>query len=451
MRLRDGLKKIADEELISFHMPGHKGRQVLDHLENRFDLTEIEGADDLHHAEGIILATEKLAARYFSSRRAKLSINGSTSGIQAMILGNTRRGDRILVNRNAHKSIYNAMILQDLMPTYIVPRIHSEWGIPLGVDSDQMQGLLTKEAFSCAVLTTPAYEGAVTDLSPLAESRVPLLVDAAHGAHLPLFQGAPPKADATVESLHKTTPAMTQTAILNIRSERLDEDRMDYYLSALMTSSPSYLLMASIDLALERLITTGPEEMKVLITEIEAFEKRIADTRFEVLRFQGQDPTKILLSGLHLGIDGLTLQSKLRQEHRIAVEYARRDYCLLMTSIANTREDFMALSEALARIDADADGQALVHGNVMNPLTPPEIVASPREAFDHLKRTCDLHDAVGTIAAEFITPYPPGIPLVAPGERITVEMVDQIQSMKEHNMQIVGTKDHSLRTLQVLR
>jgi arginine/lysine/ornithine decarboxylase len=368
-----------------------------------------------------------------------------------MILGSTKRGDRILVNRNAHKSIYNAMILQDLVPSYVAPRVHDEWGVTLGVDTKAIAPLLASQSYACAVLTTPAYEGGMTDLSVLRASKTPLLIDAAHGAHLPILGVPPVQADASVESLHKTTPAMTQTAVINYRSDRLDEDRIDHYLSALMTSSPSYILMASIDLALGRLTTTGEAEMVNLLSLIERFEEEVADTGFKVLRFEGQDPTKILLSGVDLGIDGLTLQRELRQVHRIAVEYARPAYCLLMASISNEASDFERLLMALRQMAAGANGSPLTYGEVGESRDFPKMVATPREAFDRPKRSLALSEAAGAVAAEFVTPYPPGIPLIVPGEEITREMVERIRSMREKSIQIVGTKDHTLETLQVLR
>lgn len=451
MRLMDALRSIEKEALISFHMPGHKnGRLLFENEKNilSYDITEIPGADHLHDSEDCILETEQTLAKMYNALRSRILVGGSTVGIISMILGMTNPGERVLLNRNAHKSVYNAIEMNGLIPVYIYPEIDNYLGIPTGFDNAHFDALI--EDVKICILTYPTYEGLCFPIEEMIakchERKIPVLVDEAHGAHLFLHENGCRSAlalgaDIVVQSFHKTLPAMTQTACLHIsKLNCLTEgqiNKVDWYLKSLQSSSPSYILMASVDQMITIIESVGRKYTDVLERSIKQFYNDILHLKhIEAIKLSAMDITKIILAipptSYIEGIwDGTTLSSKLRNEYGIQCEYDSKTMILLMTSFCNKPEDFNALRDALYALDYHRDTliENLVKNTGRNQNCDYQMIyramASERifvmcaaEATKLEWEVQSIMDSIGRISAEYVIPYPPGIPILVPGERI---------------------------------
>ncbi len=464
MRLIKALGKINNERLTSFHMPGHKsGRLIGESLKPflAYDITEIPGADNLHHSESCIHETKIAISEYYDSKASEILVGGSTVGLISAILGSTHRGDEILINRNAHQSIYNAVELNGLKPFFVAPEFDDHLRIPIGIDVHRLRSRVEDMSSpKVCVLTYPTYEGICYPIEDLIkachEAGMVVIVDEAHGAHLKLF-GGPFRsslelgADIVIQSFHKTLPAMTQTACIHFSvANRLSDIQLEtilWHLKALQTSSPSYVLMASIDEMLNVLEAKGPEYVKWLKSRIEKFYKNVSDLdTLKCYNLANQDISKIIVSIAPDCYDDEkwnceSLAERLRSDYQIQVEYATKHMCLLMTSIANEDEDFVRLELALGQIDVEI-------GKSVKPLNPQahlplgmvyESVSDPvvqvfkaNEARNMTRIKVAVKGCVGQIAGEYVIPYPPGIPVIVPGERITLESLQLIpETMKE--------------------
>lgn len=455
MRLMDALRSIDKEGLISFHMPGHKNGRLL--FENEinllhYDITEIPGADHLHDSEDCILETEQMLAKMYDALRSRILVGGSTVGIISMILGMTNPGDRVLLNRNAHKSVYNAIEMNGLIPVYIYPEIDDYLGIPTGFDGANFDSAI--EDVKICILTYPTYEGLCFPIEEMIlkchERNIPVLVDEAHGAHLFLHENGCRSAlalgaDVVVQSFHKTLPAMTQTACLHIsKINCLTEtqiSKVDWYLKSLQSSSPSYILMASVDQMITIIESVGRKYTDALERSIAQFYHEIMHLKhIAAIRLSAMDITKIIIaippkSYIEGVWDGMTLSSKLRNEYGIQCEYDSKTMILLMTSFCNKSEDFNALRDALYALDCHRDTliESLV-GNIFENMSREQncdyqmIYRSMASEGIYVMRASEatklewevqsIMDAVGKISAEYVIPYPPGIPILVPGERI---------------------------------
>ncbi len=453
MNLNQALNQIEKEKLVSFHMPGHKNGRLLEShpLSYAADITEIPLADHLYEPTGCIANTQEALSLWYKSHMSYMVINGSTAGILAMILGTVRRGERILINRNAHLSVYNALVLGGIEPVYLYPDVDECLGMPIGFHYEALEGLLKKEKdIKACVLTYPTYEGICYDLKPLINLchayGVLVLMDEAHGAHLHLNHGGPHSAldlgaDVVVHSFHKTLPAMTQTACLHIGPKhRLTEGQLSgiaYHLRAIQTSSPSYVLMSSIDTMLGIIEQKGKALTESLKRQVLWTYQSLTHLKaMRLVPLKNQEFSKMILAispeYYEVGKwDGHALSQILRERFGIQVEFATPLYCLLMTSVANQESDFQALVKALLALDLEQTPRETLEPQV------------PFKAFDPI-RAFQIYDAIfmpfewvsvgaceGRIAAEFVTPYPPGIPLVVPGERIDQDMADWLKTHYE--------------------
>ena len=449
MRLLEALHHIKKENLISFHMPGHKGGRLLDtYLESplTYDITEIPGADNLHDAEGAILETELALAKLYGAEKTRMVVGGSTAGILSAILGTVNRGDHMILNRNAHQSIYNAMEIGGISPLYLAPEFDNGLGIVKSISLEAVKAVLDQS--SVLLLTYPTYEGIcypIEEIINLAhDAGVLVIVDEAHGAHLKIFENNPKSAldygaDIVIQSFHKTMPAMTQTACLhfgrhNILTEN-QKDRVLWYLKVLQTSSPSYVLMASMDAMLRIVEKKGPALANQLSGRINLFYNRMKVLEhFKVARLENQDITKIIIGTETWS--GKSLEKKLRDTYRIQVEYATREICLVMTSIATTSEDLSKLEEALIELDQE-DPMAecsmdLDYSELYKTISKRENYFM--DAFTAKKmpsQSIPILDSAGKISAEYLIPYPPGIPIIVPGEYITEAVLKLAATMTE--------------------
>lgn len=452
MRLIESLERIKDENLISFHMPGHKnGRLIAPNLLT-YDITEIPGSDHLHDAQSCILETEKAISNFYNSDMSKILVNGSTVGILAMILGLTRPGDRVLINRNAHKSVYNAIEMNQLNPVYISPYTDATLGIPVDFDRDDFEKKL-RDVKIC-LITYPTYEGLCFPVEKMIAScrkyQVPILIDEAHGAHLLLHENGPKSAldlgaDVVVQSFHKTLPTLTQTSCLhfgqNHQLKPEQRERIIWYLKSLQSSSPSYVLMASIDYMIAFVEKYGVSYAQQLEAITQAFLERVVHVKtLKIMRFENQDITKLLLmiptTYYIKGVwDGHQVDKLLREEYGIQVEYSADHYLLLMSSIATSESDFDQLAMAMCAMDDigtlknDIISEAYQsHIGFQGDLSyEREVVLLASDVYQYEKETIPVTESVGRVASEYIIPYPPGIPLVVPGERILACDIHRIQ------------------------
>ena len=458
MRLREAIQNIYNEKLVSFHMPGHKNGQGIPasaFMNLAYDITEIPGSDHLHDPEGCILETEKAISSFYGSSESKILINGSTVGILSMIMGLTQPGDRILINRNAHKSVYNAIEIQQLTPVYYFLEYDAELGIPRSINIEKFDAL-TRDIKIC-LLTYPTYEGLCYEIDQLIDlchkKGIPVVVDEAHGAHLILHKDGPKSAlelgaDVVVQSFHKTLPAMTQTGCLHFSKSSIlslkQEDRIKWYLKSLQTSSPSYILMLSIDYMLDVMAQEGIEKSDLLQENMLALQSALKDLKvLEVSRFDHMDYSKFLLKikrpFYEMGkVDGPCVSKLLRESYGIQVEYESTHFLLFMASMSNTSEDFIRVIKAINDLDDryfdlykdDVQVETLDDGYskykvFYDQYKYEEIyVCSAYEASRMDDETVQRDHCEGRVSAEYVIPYPPGIPILVPGESITRDVIN---------------------------
>ena len=427
---------------LAMHMPGHKRNDTqasyLKGLAAGLDITEIDGFDNLHAPQGILLRAQQLAAKLWGAEESFFLINGSTSGILAAFYATLQRGDEILLSRGSHKSVYHAIELFGLLPHFILPSFIPDSTIFGSITPNQVEQLLRQYPNIRAVfLTSPSYEGIISDIAQIAKichaKNIPLLVDEAHGAHLGLSDGFPAgavhcDADLVVQSLHKTLPSLTQTAILHCCGNRIDSAQIRHALSIFQSSSPSYLLMASID-GCVTLLHQHPELFKYWRDNLRIFDDSISNLYHvqalmrttplpqEVFAY---DPGKILIHAP--GYSGSAVMELLRKEFSIELEMATSHYALAMTGLGDTRKSLSQLAEALIKLDAilaqqeicdwEFESESEIYGFL------PSLSIAPETAVHSPRRLLSWEQCPGHIAAEYVWAYPPGIPILIPGETI---------------------------------
>lgn len=413
------------------HMPGHKRNVSLlgSELPYSLDLTEIDGADDLHDPEegGIIGSLCEKYASLYKARSAHPLVNGSTCGILAGIRTLTRPGDSVIVARNCHKSVWHAIELCRLNPTCILPPIIEEHGICGAITPDTVEEAFARSGGAiCVILTSPTYEGVISDIPAISEvckkHGASLFVDAAHGAHLGFsehFPDFPRGADIAVTSLHKTLPALTGTALGLVFNEEYSS-RFARNLGIFETSSPSYILMNSIAKCADIL-----SDRRDLFDSYRALlEEFYASTKPQKLSLiKTDDVGKISISTRNTTFTGSSLAEALREKFGIEPEMVHSDYLLCMTSICDTAENLTALSRAIMALDAEAEyAEGKAYPSFITELPPVEI---------HLAEAIwsDIPDG-GEVSNAYIWVYPPGVPLLLPGERITDEIKNHLDMLK---------------------
>jgi len=421
MRLYEKLENLKSEGSYPYHMPGHK-RNVKGFLEDAYsiDITEITGFDNLHKADGIIKEAEENAAEIYGSRETHFLVNGSTSGILAAIFSATDYGDEIIVLRNTHKAVANACFLNNLSVHYVYPEKiyfpdNNEGWIYGSVSPESILSAIKEFPKSKAVLlTSPTYDGVISDIKSISEichsNSLPLIVDEAHGAHLFLEGKSAVEnlADIVINSVHKTLPAFTQTALIHLNSSLISSEKLKKYLGIFQTSSPSYILMGSIDYAMHIVEEQGDElnkDHKLRLKEIYGLNEKLKFvTVYKPDGVYGFDEGKLLIKvkGRRLGN---YLFGILSEKYKLEPEMKAADYVLLMTSFMDSNEGFEKLMAALSEID-----EMLSEG-----LCETE---TKKEEYPLIK--------AGDIASKSYFAYPPGIPLIVEGETVTEEMVKEM-------------------------
>lgn len=456
--LYDKLKKYSKSGVYPFHMPGHKRNTALSDgtMPYEIDLTEIDGFDNLHNAEGCILEVQNLAEKLYNVKKAFLLVNGATGGILSAVRAMTNRGDKVLVARNSHKSVYNALELCGLTPKYIVPKVDKEFGINCSITPLQAEKAIRENPDAkLLIITSPTYEGVVSDIKEICRiahlHNVSVLVDEAHGAHFPFSDSFPVEAiqcgaDVAVASLHKTLPSLTQTALLLTSNEELINPLAEN-LAIFETSSPSYVFMSSIEKCLD--FCKNTKAFDEYIIRLNSFDEKCRELKnIKVLccgndniknhNFFDFDISKITVSVKGLNINGVQLADKLRNDFKIEPEMVCSDYVLLITTVCDTDEGFARLVNALQSIDSECSAKELNYNNLL--LSQPRIALNPCDCSGKSGDFYLLKNSINKISLEYVWAYPPGIPIVAKGEVITQEIVDTIFMQIENGINVYSTK-----------
>lgn len=461
--------ELIDKEKVSFHTPGHKGKNTLIEWAKLVpfgDTTELPGLDNLHAPEGIIKESQELAAETFGAKKTIYSVGGTTTGIYIALATLTQPGDKILIQREAHKSVYNGAILNKLRTEYIYTNYNRKYHLYTGVDPAEIDKKLKEEPdIKVVVITYPNYYGICSDIEKIAaivhKHDKLLLVDEAHGSHFVFSDKLPISslkagADLVVQSTHKTLPSFTQTSMLHVGSDRVDIEKLEEMSSLYQTTSPSYLFMASLELARAYMEKKGKEKLNrnidyiyKLTEALKAIDKVIVFTGDKEDRtIYHKDITKVLL-GIE-GVTGTQLSQILMEHFGIYMEMADFNYALALTSVMNEAEDFERLLRAVKEIASQVSTKGKEKQEA--PYIPkPKIKLPIYEAYYSPKEIIYLKDSIGRIAATFITPYPPGVPLICPGELITEELVAYIQTALDKSIEIVGLIGYNREKIKVVK
>ncbi|MEA4846446.1 MAG: aminotransferase class I/II-fold pyridoxal phosphate-dependent enzyme [Clostridiaceae bacterium] len=471
------LIEYKDEGAVPFHMPGHKRGSIhkktgLDFLfENilALDTTEVPGVDNLHCPEGAIFEAQRLAAEAFGADHSFFLVNGTTSGIYSMIMASANPGDKIVIPRNCHSSVYGAVILGRLVPVYIEPEIDNELGMAMGIKTGALENILEKHKDAKAVVITyPTYYGVCSDLKKIAETvhkkGMLLLVDEAHGSHFCFNERLPLSAieagaDMTSQSIHKTLPAMTQSSMLHVKSKKVDIEKLKIFLQLTQTTSPSHILLASLDTARFIMQQFGRELLDDVIdwsgwarNEINKISGLycLGSDRIGKYGISDFDPTRITVNFGALGISGTKVGDILRKDFKIQVEMADLYNIVAITTIGDDRADYERLTDALKSIEAIRGGNTQTIPSTAFFRTP-EPSLMPWEALYYEKEQVDMGQSIGRTCGEMIIPYPPGIPVLMPGEPITGEIYEYLKLCAECGIKINGASDSKLRTVRVIK
>ncbi|WP_125152732.1 aminotransferase class I/II-fold pyridoxal phosphate-dependent enzyme [Clostridium rectalis] len=475
--LFDALKEYVNRETIPFHVPGHKKgvgieeefKNFIGHNAFKIDVTVFKLVDSLHHPTGPIKKAQELAADAYGSDAAFFSIHGTSGAIQAMIMSVVSSGDKIIIPRNVHKSVTAGIILSGATPVYMQPELDRKVGIAHGVTKETVEETLKANPDAKAVLIiNPTYYGVATDIQNIANIvhsyNIPLIVDEAHGPHLGFNEKLPISAmnagaDICAQSTHKIIGALTQCSLLQVRSGRVDIHRVQQILNVLQTTSPSYILMVSLDCARKQIALQGYDLLEKTI-ELSNYARENINKipgfycfGQEILGQPGVfalDPTKITITCRDLGITGYDLDMILSNKYHIQVELSDLYNVLAVGSFGDTKENIDSLISALKEISKEYYGNKDKKSDFIDIPNIPKQVEIPREAFNSHKICIPLSESTGKISGEFLMAYPPGIPILCPGEIITKEIIEYVQKLKETGLYVQGTEDSEVNYIKVV-
>ncbi|WP_243522644.1 aminotransferase class I/II-fold pyridoxal phosphate-dependent enzyme [Bacillus pseudomycoides] len=469
----------AQKQPIQFHIPGHKKGRGMDPEFKEFigenalsiDLINIAPLDDLHHPKEIIKQAQDLAAEAFGADYTFFSVQGTSSVIMTMVMSVCGPGEKILVPRNVHKSIMSGIIFSGATPIFIHPEIDRNLGISHGITPESVEKALKQHPDAKAILViNPTYFGISGNLKKIVDIAhmrdIPVLVDEAHGAHIHFhdelpFSAMQVGADMASTSVHKLGGSLTQSSILNLQGSRISPKRVQAVLSMLTTTSTSYILLASLDVARRRLATEGQALIETTIRLAEQTREQINEIDYmycvgrEILGTNAavaMDPTKLLISVKDLGITGYDAEKWLRERFNIEVELSDLYNILCIITPGDTEQDLLKLVHALKELSVTFENQINVNINT-SVLLPdiPVLALTPREAFYAETEMVPFEEAVGRVMAEFVMIYPPGIPIFIPGEIIMEENLIYTKKNKEVGLPVQGTEDFELRTFRVIK
>jgi lysine decarboxylase len=476
------MQKYVNDETIPFHTPGHKqGKGMHDKLERilgrqalALDLALMPELDDLHEPHGPIKEAQDLAARLYGADYSFFVVNGTTGGIYAMILTIAGPGDKIIVPRNAHRSIIGGIILSGAIPVFMQPEVDLDLGLAMGVTAETVERTIRQHPDAKGVLIiNPTYYGVATDLKKIADIvhkyNMPVVVDEAHGPHLKFGESLPLQAldagaDICAQSTHKIIGSLTQCSMVHCREGRISVPRLKAMLQLVQSTSPNYILMASLDVARMQMATEGgplinravelSRHLRQEINKIPGLycfgEEKIGNPGIYKL-----DPTKVTVTVKGLGMKGAEAERILRYEYNIQVELSDMYNILFLITLGDGEQEVRAIIGALAdmagRFHGTRDFAVVedVYQNIRYPL-PPEQVISPRQALFGHTLTIPFTQSAGKVCAEIVTFYPPGIPLLCPGERISTDIIDYCTRLQDAGLHISGPEDYTLQTIKVV-
>lgn len=465
----ESMQKYSSDRVIPFHTPGHKqGRGAHEFLRKflteegfRQEISLMEELDDLHEPHSCIKSAQKLAAKLWNADECLFMVNGTTSAIQAMIFGTLKAGDLVIIPRNAHRSVISGLILSGASPIFIPVEFDSEFNLPLNVKTSTIELAIKKFPQARAVLlVSPNYYGVAADLKKISEivhsAGMILLIDEAHGAHLQFCADLPPSAmnsgaDLAAQSTHKILGSLTQTSMLLLKKTFAEKVRRAA--SLLQTTSPNQLLLASLDIARLQMELDGREKISnsvALAKKLRAEIKKIHGLRvFDAAEDFSLDTTKVTVNVQNLGLTGAEAEKILRNDLKIQCELSDAANLLFLITFADSDETIAKLVDAL-KILANRTHKKI---SLPPPLLPKEISLaelSPRETFYLPAESVALKNSIGRICAEEITFYPPGIPFLMPGEKISAQVVEQIAREKFSGARVIGASDSTLSTIKVV-
>lgn len=482
------LENYSKTDYYPFHMPGHKRNMPGGKLESAYqiDITEIDGFDNLHHAEGILQEAMNRASRLYQSSETHFLVNGSTCGILSSISATVKKHGKILLARNCHKAAYHALFLRELRPIYVYPPIQSEYGIYDSLCVQDIQNALEKcPDIEAIFLTSPTYDGVVSDVATIVkiahEKGIPVIVDEAHGAHFGFHKDFPQNAvslgaDIVIHSVHKTLPSFTQTALIHVNGNLVDRNKLNQFLGIYQTSSPSYLFMAGIDECMALVREKGDQLFQELSEELDEFYQQCIGFK-HIKLFQEKDAayaydkSKIVISVKNTHLTGHELGQLLLHKYHLQMEMEAPTYVVAIATIMDTKEGFQRLAQALLEIDETIDRKinrksaacncknmeqiekAQKQRNSLDVVKTFEgqIVYTISETEEMEKETLPFEETKNRVSGEYIYLYPPGIPILTPGELITKEMIALVNAYKKAQYAVQGSKDYQINKLIVVK
>ena len=470
--LVDALKHCAHRLNAAFHTPGHKRGQGITSKHRdlfgtaafRADLPELPDLDNLFAPEGVILQAQQLAAEAFGAERTWFLANGSTCGVEAAILATCGPGEKLILPRNVHSSAVSGLILSGAVPIYISPLYSSKWDMPMGIATESIATALKEHPDAKAVLVvSPTYQGICSNLSAIASithrHHIPLIVDEAHGPHFAFHPGLPTtamraSADIAIQSTHKVLSAFTQAAMLHTQGSHIDQTRLNQSLQLTQSTSPSYLLLGSLDAARYQMATAGPA---LLSKTLEIADQATAELSklpgLSVL--QPCDRTRLTVDVSNLGLTGFEADDILCTQYSTTAELPSLRTLTFIISIGNTSADIDQLIAGFIQLSKthsiSAQSSAFRSSEHISSTSPPPCPATaslpPRQAFFAPKQATPASQSIGHISAETICPYPPGIPTILPGELITERAIAHLQTTLKSGGTITGCADPTLKTI----
>lgn len=470
----EALEKFGKMRVVPFDVPGHKrgrGNPELARLLGEkcvsMDVNSMKPLDNLCHPVSVIREAEQLAADAFGAANAFLMVGGTTSAVQSMILSSVKAGEKVILPRNMHRSVMGALVLCGAVPVYVNPDCDARLGIPLGIRLEQLEETIARTPDAKAVLVNnPTYYGICSDMRGIVQLAhahgMKVLADEAHGTHFYFGEGLPLSAmaagaDMAAVSMHKSGGSLTQSSLL-LTGPAVNADYVRQIINLTQTTSASYLLLSSLDISRRNLALRGREAFAGVIELAEYAREEINDAGGwyafgKELKNGGSvfdfDATKLSVHTLDVGLAGIEVYDILRDEYDIQIEFGDLGNILAYLSIGDRKRDVERLVSALSEIRRlYAKDRA---GMMDNEYIAPDVAVTPQFAFYSPKECLPIRDTAGRICTEFVMCYPPGIPILAPGERVTEEIIDYILYAKDKGCQLTGPEDAAIERLNVLK
>lgn len=469
----DALVKFKANRVVPFDVPGHKqGRgnpELTEFLGKQcmsVDVNSMKPLDNLCHPVSVIKHAEELAARAFGAHESFFMVNGTTSAVQAMILSTCKEGEKIILPRNVHRSAINALVICGAIPVYVNPGVDKRLGIPLGMSIPELADTIRKNPDAKAVfINNPTYYGICSDIKSIIElahdNNMLVLADEAHGTHFYFGEGMPPAAiragaDMSAISMHKTGGSLTQSSILLV-GKRLNSDYVRQVINLMQTTSGSYLLLSSLDLSRRNLALNGVNIFSKVLSLAEYARSEINEIggfdAFSTELLNGDnifdfDRTKLSVYTREIGLAGIEVYGILRDKYGIQIEFGDLGNILAIISIGDRALEIERLVSALSEIKRlyTKDKEGMFDHEYINPV----VMIPPKVAFYSHKRSIPIRKSDHEICGEFVMAYPPGIPILAPGEMITKEIIDYIQYAKEKGCFLTGTEDMKVENINIV-